>query len=242
MKTSNIIIVSLISGLLLIILTAALDVRLNGVHRSIAKMPFSVEKSTTFQSINHIVINDISVTIEQKDRNKVSVNYTVPEGSEEGAEVEEYRQKGNTIQPPELKISGDTLFIDKDIMRGQEKNKHVTVTIAEYLQSVTSNQAHLTIRGGLAKTIDVAGENLFISGSKIEGQFSQINLNANNASVNIITPLDTLSLQLENSNAHIRNPVDLLQGEIRENSKLHTREARYHMNVVKDPKSKLNVY
>jgi len=242
MKTSNVIIISLISSLLLIILTAALDLKLYGEYRSWKTNKLSVEKSASLQSINHIVVNDISVTIEQTDINQVSVLYKFSEASEDRAESEKLMQNSQTIPDPVLKISGDTLFIDEDIARGQENNNHVSISISDHLQSVTGKNSNITIKGGLTKSIDVEGNNLFISGSKIERQFSHIDLTAKNARVNIITALDTLSLQLENSHADIRNPVGFLKANLKNNTRLNTHEAKFHMDIEKDLSSKIQVY
>lgn len=124
MKVSNIIITSLIGGLTLLLLSAALDIRLNGVHLSEIKDKAYLEKPFPLQQISHIIINNVDVEIINHDTNQVVLNFSIPDQVENEAE---YNRIAEAISTKELNVSGDTLFINPGIPESKNKTNRIKV-------------------------------------------------------------------------------------------------------------------
>lgn len=239
MKVSNIIITSLIGGLTLLLLSAALDIRLNGVHLSEIKDKAYLEKPFPLQQISHIIINNVDVEIINHDTNQVVLNFSIPDQVENEAE---YKRIAEAISTKELNVSGDTLFIDPKISESNNKINRIKVYVNNKLKSVKGNESLIILNGNLTQNIEVSGKTLFINNSKNNNQFAGVNLVATSTRININATIDSIKLSLNNSSAEIRSQMYFLEAKLNNSSHLNTKEARYHMNIVKDPESKVNIH
>ena len=228
MKTSNIILSIVFGSLTLLIVTGMIQVRFSkfttGNESTFSDME---SKTTELPAFKYLVINgqhDISI-----------------ETSSDNQMIQKY-EKGKSLPKIDYTVNGDTLFINADIQVDMDKNYlalHIPVDQIEIIKAKNSDLRISNFTGGkLVLKLDKSSVYL---GNKNGNNIPSLTVYGINESViNSSTfEVDSLDIQLDNSNASIPIIVNNLSGSINNNSDLSIKEVG-HFNFSKDGSSKLS--
>lgn len=228
MKTSNIILISLIGSISFVIVAGLLQLRLTGTtdgssvysERKIIDVPFT--------DFKYLVISE-------------TTNLQIIEGSQPGLAV----SVGKDDPDPTVKHHqvGDTLFIDKLEFGNEGRTLTGTLKVnPATLKSITVTDSHFSIHDVGVNNLEVNLNNShFYVHATAMTKFGNISINAadeSDFSTNNIE-LDTVNVQLENSNAYFGAMVNRLNGVLKNSSTLSAPDAG-EMEIRKDRTSRIN--
>ena len=226
MKTSNIIVISLIASVTLIITTGMVEFRIKGVHRGVVADKWLEFTPKAVPAFHFITIQDCSnVTLVASDA--FVLNLVEPK---EGVTRLSYEVKHDTLYvkgAPDLD-RGDPVSINApahQVRSVQALHSRVTVTSTSLDQFViradessVSMDTHLAIN-----TLIVEG----VNNSRID--FFQTNV------------IQTLELNLDHSEMHTNSPLEKLKGSIRNHSTAQVNNVG-ELTFTKDRTSRLQVW
>jgi hypothetical protein len=239
MKVSKIIFISLLGTIALLILSAGLDIRINGISRKDKQFVSKVIK----QSIPSFKVLIISNNI-RKGNNR---NITLVQG--DSAYIEAYYPKDSLAPKINYTINNDTLKVlnfTMDINRnawlkicctGSLKGFYVTNADVDMRSFISNdNSVKLTLN------LDHSRVNLFQENSAKASVLSSLNIFAKNQSSFYTSNLkvDSINIILQNSQADLRISINKLKGSVSEKSRMNTRQP-LEIALVRDSDSKIYV-
>ncbi len=226
MKLSNKILLGFF-GFLFIYLTAVFaEVRLTGTPNFIDEKN-SIAESVDISGVTHLVLNDIDKDVHIR--------------AADSAVLQVRSLSGGILKRLKYRISGDTLTISA--LESQDvKNMKITVFVqSASLKAVTANSCRLMINGLQQDALQISqtAANVWMSDnniSKIQSDLTQKSfLSINSPGVN------TLSLNLKDSEMQVWSPVGLLEGSMKNKSSLRLTLIE-QITLKKDMTSTLSIY
>lgn len=206
MKLSNKILIGFF-GFIFIYMTAAFtEIRFRGTS-NIIDFSKSIAETLDISGVTHLVVEGLeqSVTIVGSDT----------------ARLEIHSSSGNLLQKLKYNVSGDTLILKQlDV----EKDPRVRISVympKDSLKGLMISNARVDIKNLEQKVLSVSQIHGTIS-MYDKSKVGTLNLEASNeAYFNLVdTFLDTLSVQLENSEVIIDSPASVLEGSMKNSSYL----------------------
>lgn len=226
MKLSNKILLGFFGFLLLYLTAAFAELRLTGTPNFIDDKN-SIAESVDISGITHLILNDLDkeVQIRAADSSVLHVRSF----------------SGDILKRLKYRISGDTLTISalesKDV-----KNMKITIFVRyASLKAVTANSCRVMIDGLQqdALTISQTAAHFWMSDNNIGKVQSDL---AQNSFLNIsTTALDTLSLNIKESEMQVWSPVGLVEGSMKGKSSLRLTLIE-EITLKKDVTSTLSIY
>lgn len=226
MKLSNKILLGFFGFLFLYLTAAFAELRLNGTPNFIDEKN-SIAESVDISGIAHLILNDLDkdVHIRAADSSVLQVRSI----------------SGDILKRLKYRISGDTLTISalesKDV-----KNMKITVFVrSASLKAVTANSCRLMIDGLQqdALIISQTAAKVWMSDNsigKIQSDLTQ------NSFLSINSPgVNTLSLNLKDSEMEVWSPVGLVEGSMKNKSSLRLTLIE-QITLKKDVTSNLSIY
>lgn len=224
MKTSNIIITSLIGVLALLILTAAIELRFFGEKGEYFSSRYTVD-SVAIDNYKHLVVEGFRSRPELYISNS---NYI---------KISAVHETGET-SPDEINITtlihNDTLYINSP---QESVSFNFTLSTPDTLESLLLKNTYFEVNGVPVKKYVTYNSRLEINGT--ENSF-RTNINGMNKSrININQINDTIIFQLNNSNLSINRMVNSISGQMQQ-SFLRINKVN-HLTIDKDTESKLDI-
>jgi hypothetical protein len=226
MKLSNKILLGFFGFLFLYLTAVFAELRLTGTPNFIDEKN-SISESVDISGITHLVLNDIDkdLQIRAADSSVLQVRSI----------------SGDILKRLKYRISGDTLTISA--LKSQDvKNMKITFFVRSgSLKAVTANSCRVTINSlqQEALTISQTASNVWMSDNsigKIQSDLTQ------NSFLSISSPgVNTLSLNIKESEMQVWSPVGLVEGSMKDKSSLRLTQIE-EITLKKDMTSTLSIY
>lgn len=224
MKTSNKILIGLLSTILFVMMAIFLDIRVFGEHRT-ERYANAKTESLPIEDYHHVVIDNLnSISISPSETNHI-----------------EYRSFNDTTK---LNISyvveNDTLKIKGNASRSLAS---YSLFAKSTIESISVNKSNIRISAFQQDRIHfsvIDGEiNSFGSNENEYSHFTKADIIELNSRINFHNiKVDTLELDMENSNAGFSREISKVSASIRSKSQLHLKNAE-KLELVKDKTSRI---
>jgi hypothetical protein len=226
MKLSNKILLGFFGFLFLYLTAAFTEVRLAGTPNIISEKN-SIAETVDLPGISYVVLNDVDKTVK------------ITQSGNPRLEVRSL--SGGMLKKLTYKISGDTLTLS-DLESEDTRTMTITVVVPNTtFKGITVNSSTASVSGLDQERLDISQNSgrIYMSQSTIE----RIQLNLSNKSFFDINEaeLDTVSANIEASQAIINSPVGLMQGSMENAAYLRVNDIR-EIRLKKDQSSNLNMY
>lgn len=226
MKLSNKILLGFFGFLFLYLTAVFAEVRLTGTPNFIDEKN-SIAESVDISGIAHLILNNLDKEVQIRAADSAVLH------------VRSY--SGDILKRLKYRISGDTLTISA--LESQDvKNIKITVFVpSASLKAVTANSCRLTINGLQQDALQISqtAANVWMSDNsigKIQSDLIQKSfLSINGPGVN------TLSLNLKDSEMEVWSPVGLVEGSMKNKSSLRLTLIE-EITLKKDMTSTLSIY
>jgi hypothetical protein len=226
MKVSNKILLGFFGFLFLYLTAAFTEIRLTGSPNVINDSNSKVEV-VDLSGIHYIVVDDVgrNVNITQSDRLQLEVRSFT----------------GNLLKDLKYQVSGDTLKLLTFKSEDKRATKITVLVPKESLQSINTKSS-VVIVSGLEQARLQLWQNkgrIWLSHCKLSNM--EINL-SEESFINVSeTDIDTLSANVDGSEAHINSLVGFVRGKVTNESFLRLSGIR-EIQIKKDESSNLNMY
>jgi hypothetical protein len=229
MKLSNKILLGFFAFIFMYLTAAFIEVRVSGTPNTIYDHN-SIAETVDLSGITCLIVNDL---------NGLDKNLNVISSDRSRLEVRSL--SGDLLKKLNYKISGDTLTLS-EVQPEYAKNFRVFVFVSKSsLKKISVKSSSVHIEGLEQEFLHISQNagRIWMSNANI----SKMQLDLSNRSYMEIygTTLDTLSAQIEESQAYISSPVGVAQGSMKNNSILHLKGLR-EIQFKKDEGSRLNLY
>jgi hypothetical protein len=226
MKLSNKILLGFF-GTAFIYLTAAFaEVRFSGTPNILTDKN-SISETVDIPGITHVAVRDFRKNV------KITTSNDRPR-------LEVRSRAGEILKEVEYKISGDTLVLSR---MNIEASEMVTITVYApvQLKGITVDRSFASVQDLELGSLSVSENNGRIWMSRCQFDNMEMSL-SNRSSLDISdASIDTLSVQMQHSEATIYAEVGLLKGSL-ENASIMRMLDMEEMQLKKDKSSRLNVY
>lgn len=229
MKTSKIIFISLLSAITLLILAAAIDIRISGRQNGGSQNDFKTSK----QALQHFSVlrvnNSMNITLVRKDSSYLEVTCL----------------KDSIVPKVNYTFRGDTLLVN-DFEKPAHRNGSITICATDSLRKILLKNSTMSAdRLGMGKlAFELDQSNLFLNQDlKLKNQIRALDLIAiNHSEINSNGfSVDSLTLKLSYSKANLDLFVKNISGTLSDNSAIYSRQPQ-EISLKKDASSKINVY
>ncbi len=229
MKTSKIIFISLLSTITLLILAAAIDIKISGHLNAGNGSDFKMSRQTLPDFKVLLVNNSVNITLVRKDSSFLEVTSL----------------KDSIVPKVNYTFRGDTLLVS-DFEKPVHRSSSLTIFATDSLQKIQlTNSMVSTERLGIGKLVfDLDHSYLFLNQHlRLRYPFGAIDLTAKNHSEISSSEfsLDSLTIQLRNSEANFDFFVKNIRGSLSDSSTIRARQPQ-EISLKKDASSKINVY
>lgn len=228
MKTSKIIFISLLSTIAVLIIFAAIDLRINGRRQDGKNLDFKVNKQIlpVFKSLR--VYNSMNITLVKNDSSYIEVTYL----------KDSIAPKVNYI------IIGDTLMVS-DFEKKNYHNVSMIIHATDSLDRVQLKNSNMSIdRIGPGKLFFTLDESVLWlnQDTLVKSYFPVLDIVAENHSrINSSDfRIDSISLVLHNSEANLEMKARKINGTLSDSSKIYVRQPA-EISLRKDATSRMNV-
>ena len=228
MKTSKIIFLSLLGAFALIMLATFIDIRMTGTRNSDWQKEFKTNREIlhTFKAIS--MSNSMNVTLVQNDSSYIEVTFL----------------KDSIAPKVNYSVNGDTLFIS-DFEKLVHRNVSVTIHATDSLTNVRLKNSNLNVSriGNRNLSFDLFKSSLSLNRDTIvKTAVPAIYIVAwNHSQINSEEfTIDTLRLDMHNSEANLELIAKNLIGTLSDSSKINIRQPE-SISLKKDGTSKINV-
>ncbi len=228
MKTSKIIFISLLSTIALLILATLIDIRINSRRDDGKQSDFKVNKQIipVFKALR--VNNSMNITLVQNDSSYIEVTCL----------------KDSIAPKVNYTIMGDTLMVS-DFEKANHRNVSVTIHATDSLRSIQLKKSNINVeRIGSGKLFFALDESeLWLNqDTLVKSSFPVLEIVAKNHSrINSSEfRIDSLGLELQNSEANLELKANKISGMLSDSSKIYVRQPR-EISLKKDETSKINV-
>lgn len=238
MKTSKIIFISLLGTIALLILTAALDIRINGTSRKDKLFGFKVTK----QTIPSFRVLSVSNTIRKSNR-----NITLVQG--DSAYIEAYYPKDSLAPKVNYTLNEDTLKIS-DLNMLSQRYTVLKICCTSSLKGFYVKNTDIDMRSFISNdnsvklmlNLDHSRVNLFQENPAKASIVSSLNICAKNQSSFYTSNLkvDSINIILQNSQADLWISINKLRGSVSEKSRMNTRQP-LEIALKRDSDSKIYI-
>jgi hypothetical protein len=226
MKLSNKILIGFF-GFAFIYLTAAFaELRLTG-SPNVINNKNSIAETVDLSRMAYLIIKDVdkNINVVGADRSRLEVRSL----------------SGDLLKKLKYDVSGDTLMLS-GLQLENVRTVDITVFVGKTALKGISVKSSVAIIQDLQSTLLHISQNsgrIYMSGSRIE----KIELVASNRSLFDLsaTTLDTLSVNVDESQVLVSSSVDVVEGSIKNNARVHLNDIR-DIQLRKDESSKLNLY
>jgi len=229
MKTSKIIFISLLSTITLLILAAAIDLKISGHQREGSGYDFKRSRQSlpAFRVLR--VNNSLNITLVRKDSSYL--------------EVASF--KDSIVPKVNFALRGDTLVVS-DFEKTVHRNVSITICANDSLRKIQLTNSKVgTDRLGMGKLrFELDHSDLFLNQDlKLKNALLSFDIDAKNHSEidSNEFSVDSLSLQLRNSKANLDLYVKKIYGTLSDSSVIYSRQPQ-EISLKKDASSKINVY
>jgi len=228
MKTSKIIFISLLSTITLIILAAAIDLRISGKGTGNSADNFKTIRQS-FPNFKVLSIdNSMNITLEQKDSSFVEVIFL----------------KDSLAPKVNFKTRGDTLLLS-DFEKSVHRNVSVILHATDSLRIIRLKNSHVEVDclGSHGLSFELDNSSLTLNqNTQLKNSCQSIAIYARNHSeINSADfGVELLDLVLANSKANLRLKARKISGSLTDNSTIIVRQPE-EIALKKDPSSKVNV-
>jgi len=227
MKASNIILFSMIGSITLLIITGAMQIRF-GDHADKAGSEESNLQSQTIElsDFSYVVVNnfDLTLTLAPGSKSEFEIGY------EEGFEKPVFHYN----------MKGDTLVIDSLEWSDKHAMYHFKLVMPETVASIKARNAFLSIQDCDNDRLQLNLQNARVNLDE-NNRFHSLDISGNNrSSVNsYLHTLDSLTLDLDNSQMNVNGIVGKLKGSMQNHSELSIKEVN-EFAFKKDGSCRLN--
>lgn len=228
MKTSKIIFISLLSVIAIIILSAAIDIRINGERRGDFYANRKVNKQIVLSFKVLCVNNSRNITVVHSDSSYVEVTY----------------HKDSIAPKVNYMIKGDTLVVS-DFEKSVHRNESISIYATDSLKSIQMNNSDASIMrfgsGRLSLNLDKSSVWMdYDKGDK--NSLLKLDVVAKNHSVFNTGDfkVDSLGIVLQNSMVNIRISAKKISGSLADSSRIDARQPE-DISLKKDGTSRINV-
>lgn len=225
MKTSNKILIGLLSTILFVMMAFMLDIRVFGEHRS-ERMTERKSKNLPVGDFKHIKIDNLrSIKISPSETNHIHfVAYN-----------------DTTTVNISFVVENDTLIIAGT--RSSSGHPSYTLYASSKIESISANKSNIRISGLHQDRIQLKvtdGEiNSFGSKENEFSHFKSANIIELNSRINFHNAkFDTLALDMVNSNAGFSKDINTVNASIKSKSQLHLKNVE-KLELVKDKTSRI---
>jgi len=228
MKTSKIIIISLLGTIAVLILAITIDIRINGRRNDGRQSDFKVNKQNVpvFKVLS--VNNSMNITIVKKDSSFIEVSCL----------------KDSIAPKVNYTMKGDTLIVS-DFEKPGHRNTSVTIHATDSLKHIQLKKSNISIdrigSGKLFFKLD-ASELWLNQDTLVKSSFPVLDIVAGNHSrINSSDfRIDSLGLVLQKSEADIEMKSRIISGTMSDSSRINVRQPE-EISLKKDGTSKINV-
>jgi hypothetical protein len=228
MKTSKIIFISLLSVIAIIILSAAIDIRINGERRGDFYANRKVNKQIV-PSFKVLCVNSSrNITVAHSDSSYVEVTYP----------------KDSIAPKVNYTIKGDTLVV-ADFEKSNHRNESISIYATDSLKSIQMNNSDASIMrfGSGRLSLNLNKSSVWMDHDKGDKYCSPtLDVVAKNHSVFDTGDFkaDSLGIVLQNSRANIRISAKKISGSLADSSRIDARQSE-EISLKKDKTSRINV-
>ena len=224
MKTSNIILTSLLGSITVTTMAMMIDIGFGGGSPEYTEYD---QQDISLPAFNHLQVHDNSRSVIVEAASSRSIKL--------------FTMKGHQIPSITYHMEGDTLVIDQ-FENHKQVGAYFTLQVPHNdLQGITARNTEIILNDYPFETMSLSLDNAKVQiYPQIRKNYIMLSVDGSNGShVNIASSVDTLSLKLDRSSIVVDEPIKILRGTITNSSSVGVREVS-NFDFTKDESSRLD--
>ncbi|MEX2232486.1 MAG: hypothetical protein WD824_10015 [Cyclobacteriaceae bacterium] len=207
MKTSNIILLTMIGSITIVIISGALQLRFTGLKKSEYAEASTIHDLKEFRYL--VIRQSLNLAIATSE----TTNLVIRHAKDQNRPVVRYREAGDTLFIDEIKFGQGSRTLSVTLKTPLKNLKWITARDAAFsLQDFPSDFLHIDLNNS---RLYISGENQVKMGTLEIKAVNQSHVDGNNVQV------DTLEVDLDHSELRMPDNIYKLKGSIKNHATIH---------------------